>query len=744
MVVAAMERATIDLTPAPDRELKELFPPKEAAYLPNTHPQFVLLQDGPRVSTYDIPAPVKRPAGLSKRVSQLALKLARRLLTRPKPPKGLGDAERQARDAELVQQHVETFARCEMGCGPMQGSDSKVMLQAGPRDERFARDKTSCQDWEIVLGTDEKKAVNDAVAPASVTREADVSEQDASKYKVLKDPASKDREAEKRKKCLSTVLEARESIVLDGSPLAAERYPFAKEPATDLPGTSLGVLPVRYEDHLPIEQVLIDAKFAWHAGNGEESSRMKRILSLQSIRFAEKQAREREARKAAAEAKATFKVEQKRTVPKRGLKQSLSMQMQRFASTTSLLRAIREDTAAAESAATDIEVVTDGPPKSGKSQHATPVVRKPYPPRPPRSLQPLQQSASMRNLHYAEQRAAPPGIKIMVDPLTADHPSLRKDAFADSAPPPVPEKSPARALSSNNLLSVRSPRPDVRMLGRTTSVPVLTAQQLPRTLEQPTPVHPHRPHLVLRPRAIVPSEKSQHILLASLNSIRVAAGIHPLVIMPILGMRIQTFATTELPPLPPSKPATKASHIGTQMIRNQLLSNAAQARATILVSPPGMGEMAVGELWRSGKYKRHESVTGNHKPADHRYTLFPTFEENTDFDGYDFDDIVEPYGGPVEADDKVTDQEGVLAPSGALAVVEGNENVASMQEACTKSETAAPVQVEPENKVDRAVRGGVARCACLEYNAYEVVVDRKWTAVGVGKTGDGRWVVGFS
>nr|OQO23787.1 hypothetical protein B0A51_06736 [Rachicladosporium sp. CCFEE 5018] len=668
----AMAYSTIDFTPARGRVPVDVLPLKEPAHLPPTHPQFILLQDGPRISTYDIVPPVKRPAALSKRASQLALNFARRLLNRPKPPKGLSDAGRQALDAELVQRNVESFARGEMGWETMQGLDGKAVELTSPRAESFARANPSCQDWESVLGADEKKVAIAHVAAANVVPEEAVLEKNAFEQNVSTGVSSKDHEVEKRKKCLSTVLEARESVILDGHPLAAEKYPFSKEPATDLTVSSLGVLPVRYEDHLPVEQLAIDVKAAWHADDGAEPRRMKRILSLQSMRFAEKQAREREAREAPAEAKATLKVDQKRTVPKRGLKKSLSMQMQRFASTTSLLRATREEAAAAESVAKD---VADDPPKSADGGHAGPV------------------SSSMRNMHYAEQRAAPPGIKIMVDPLTADHPSLRSYAFSNSVPPPIPEKSPARAASSNNLLSVQ--------------------------------------------------KKSQYILLASLNSARVAAKVHPLVIMPLLGLRVQSFAAIELPPLPPSKPATKASHIGTQIVRDQLLSDATQARATILVSPPNMGEMSVGELWRSGKYKRHKFVAKNHKLEDHRYTLFPTFEPNTDFDGHDVDDIIGPDDGIVETGDDAAAQVELLATSGANAIVEDNENVANAQEARSKLEMAAPAKFELKGKLDRVAKGGAARCACLEYNAYEVVVDTKWTAIGVGKTGDGRWVVGF-
>ncbi|OQO02269.1 hypothetical protein B0A48_11823 [Cryoendolithus antarcticus] len=667
-----MAYSTIDYTPVRGRAALDVLPTKEPAHLPPTHPQFILLQDGPRVSTYDFPPPPKRPAGLSKRASQLALKLARRLLNRPKLAKGLTDAERQARDADLVQSNVKRFARGEMGWETVQGLDGKIVDLTGPRYDNFARASPSCQDWESVLGADEKKVATVHVAPVNVVPVGVVLGKVAPEQYAPADAASKDREAEKRKKCLSTVLEARESVILDGLPLAAEKYPFPKEPATDLTVSSLGVLPVRYEDHLPVEQLAIDVKAAWHADDGAEPSRMKRILSLQSMRFAEKQAREREAREAPAEAKATLKVDQKRTVPKRRLKKSLSMQMQRFAGTTSLLRATREEAVAAESVAKD---VADDPPKSADGGHAGPV------------------SSSMRNVHYAEQRAAPPGIKIMVDPLTADHPSLRSYAFSNSVPPPIPEKSTARAGSSNNPLSVQ--------------------------------------------------RKSQSILLASLNSTRIAAKMHPLVIMPLLGLRVQSFAAVELPPLPPSKPATKASHIGTQINRDQLLSDATQARATILVSPPNMGEMSVGELWRSGKYKRHKFVAKNHKLEDHRYTLFPTFEPNTDFDGYDVDDIIGPDDGIVETGDDAAAQVELLATSGAHAIVEDNENLANAQEARIKLGMAAPARFELEGKLNRVAKGGAARCACLEYNAYEVVVDTKWTAIGVGKTGDGRWVVGF-
>ncbi|KAK6437084.1 hypothetical protein LTR95_006731 [Oleoguttula sp. CCFEE 5521] len=289
-VMLAMADSTIDFTPAPDRAPVDSLRLKEPAHLPPTHPQFILLQDGPRISTYDFLPPPKRPAGLSKRVSQLALKLARRLLNRPKPAKGLTDAERQARDTYLVQSNVERFARGEMGWATVPGLEGKAVDLTSPRDGSFGRANAGCQDWESVLDADRKTLVAAGVAPANVVHDEAVLEKDPPEGNAFKGASSKDREAEKRKNCLSTVLEARESVILDGFPLAAEKYPFPKESATDLTVNSLGVLPVRYEDHLPVEQFAIDVKVAWHADDGAEPSRMKRILSLQSMRFAEKQA----------------------------------------------------------------------------------------------------------------------------------------------------------------------------------------------------------------------------------------------------------------------------------------------------------------------------------------------------------------------------------------------------------------------------------------------------------------------
>ena len=56
------------------------------------------------------------------------------------------------------------------------------------------------------------------------------------------------------------------------------------------------------------------------------------------------------------------------------------------------------------------------------------------------------------------------------------------------------------------------------------------------------------------------------------------------------------------------------------------------ANAIRLVSPPGLGALACGELWAGGKYKRHKSaalgndVNGLGSVEQHRFTLLPDFD----------------------------------------------------------------------------------------------------------------------
>jgi hypothetical protein len=122
------------------------------------------------------------------------------------------------------------------------------------------------------------------------------------------------------------------------------------------------------------------------------------------------------------------------------------------------------------------------------------------------------------------------------------------------------------------------------------------------------------------------------------------------------------------------------------------------ANAICLVSPPGLGALACGELWAGGKYKRHKSaalgndVHGLGSVGQHRFTLLPDF----DADGRESFATVESEGGCSS-----------LAGGG-----------------------------------DGCGGGGVARwCGCAEYDPWEAITGPKWEFVGIGRAEDGRWVV---
>ena len=125
------------------------------------------------------------------------------------------------------------------------------------------------------------------------------------------------------------------------------------------------------------------------------------------------------------------------------------------------------------------------------------------------------------------------------------------------------------------------------------------------------------------------------------------------------------------------------------------------ANAIRLVSPPGLGALACGELWAGGKYKRHKStalgndVNGLGSVEQHRFTLLPDF----DADGRESFATVESDGG-----------------CSSLHGGGGGEGSGS--------------------------GSGAARwCGCAEYDSWEAITGPKWEFVGIGRAEDGRWVV---
>lgn len=100
-----------------------------------------------------------------------------------------------------------------------------------------------------------------------------------------------------------------------------------------------------------------------------------------------------------------------------------------------------------------------------------------------------------------------------------------------------------------------------------------------------------------------------------------------------------------------------------------------------LISPPGLGMLACGELWASGKNKRHKTVRHGHIPANHRYTLLPGFEFS-------------------ERKSTSTD-------------------LSSREPAAHRAHW----------------------CGCAEWDAWKAVTDARWKICGIGRAADGIWVV---
>ena len=108
--------------------------------------------------------------------------------------------------------------------------------------------------------------------------------------------------------------------------------------------------------------------------------------------------------------------------------------------------------------------------------------------------------------------------------------------------------------------------------------------------------------------------------------------------------------------------------------------------ATRLVSAPSPSPLACVAVWASGKDKRHKIVKAGQLVGEHRYSMLPRFK-----DGRQSTDV-------------------------------SRENKVAVGSRCS---------------------GLLGPCMCLEHEAWKVVVDRRWTSVGIGKDCDGRWVVEF-
>jgi hypothetical protein len=220
-----------------------------------------------------------------------------------------------------------------------------------------------------------------------------------------------------------------------------------------------------------------------------------------------------------------------------------------------------------------------------------------------------------------------------------------------------------------------------------------TSQPIPRVRITPpsTVIDPDKIAIALAIRP--PGILEQMSLLKTMNDTRKAIFMGPLDLHPLLSLRVQDYVTLQLLPIPPPKPtaAVYKHHMSmttkyalpraTQIEKVEFLA-ASSTNAIRLISPPGMGALACGELWAGGKYKRHKTVKPGQVPAEHRFTMLPDFE----------------------LDIKAVDKDSMIS-----MVSRGHD--------------------------------GTAYCGCAEYDAYVAVTDKRWKSVGIGRARDGRWVV---
>jgi hypothetical protein len=216
------------------------------------------------------------------------------------------------------------------------------------------------------------------------------------------------------------------------------------------------------------------------------------------------------------------------------------------------------------------------------------------------------------------------------------HPSLRTDPFTRLNPPPL--SSEIHILNTLNTLNTNN----------TTNPAILYRE--PPTLREKTD------------------------LVRSLNIARSSVCAKLLDLHPLLSNRAQDYAGICLPPLPPPRTvslnhrknrdpmAVAAAAASTAPLGHARQQRKPRISTTIevisfgysgtanvirLVSPPGLGALACGELWAGGKYKRHKNaalgldVSGLRSAGQHRFTLLSDF----DADGRESFATVESEGG---------------------------------------------------------------------------------------------------
>lgn len=262
------------------------------------------------------------------------------------------------------------------------------------------------------------------------------------------------------------------------------------------------------------------------------------------------------------------------------------------------------------------------------------------------------------------------------------HPAFRKQPSITSM------------TSLNKINTTESATPTVRTVPRFRIIP-------------PTPlIGPDGIPTVYAERAFIasnpPTKDEQRLLVQTLNTSRATVSAAPLELEPELNNRAQQYVNLEIPPLPPAKPTPipfrrhaslhlREARQRPTTIEDIPFAESCGSSAVRLISPTGLGVLACAELWAGGKYKRHKTVRTSHPPGQHRYTFLPDCA--------------------MEAD--------VESMTSMASHGHGHGHSRSHSESSTHS----------------------SWCVCAEYDAWEMVTDKRYKKIGVGCAEDGRWVV---
>lgn len=332
--------------------------------------------------------------------------------------------------------------------------------------------------------------------------------------------------------------------------------------------------------------------------------------------------------------------------------------------------------------------------------------------RSPDSFQQVRKYSSVRELRsdrgpdpyrgvYRSENARPPRTRPANEEQRGIHPLLRTyppraDIVASDISNPVVYRNTAASRSADEVELILSYNRPETMLQTPPVLDVAAEQQSPRARSSSSssrnavPTSPPASGIPGRviTRSNFASELEQKIFLDGLNSTRAIANATKLVLDPFLMLRAQHWTEQELgPPLPPKDEDLRRSRLRAHKrnVATKVIPVPGRP-ATRLVSAPSMSPMSCVEGWASGKYLRHKTVAAGELPGEHRYSKLPIFTD-------------------------------------------GRRSATGSRASRMTTQSRCPGLVGP--------------CLCLEHDAWKVVVDPKWTAIGIGKAKDGRWIVEF-